>query len=146
MEKIKRNYLFYLTLSIMILSTMIFLNKTYAETTLSPSVGLPSQTCILDIDDSAEEGESVVLVEGNCKKNQEFSGKIEKIVNGISGLAGAISVAFIVYGGFKYIMSSGDPRRVEEAKGYIFYAGSGLFVVLLFYMILNTVLGGVGFK
>ena len=47
------------------------------------------------------------------------------------GIAGLISVIFIVYGGISYATSSGDPSKTEKAKKTITYALIGLAIVAL---------------
>lgn len=55
------------------------------------------------------------------------------LVNFALTAAGAVAVFFIVWGGFKFIRSGGDPKQVEGARQSITYAIIGLVVVLLAY-------------
>lgn len=48
------------------------------------------------------------------------------------------SVAFFIIGGFKYIMSSGDPKATETARQTITYAIIGLIVSVAAYSILKV--------
>ena len=47
------------------------------------------------------------------------------------GVVGVVSAIFVVYGGVSYIMSSGDPSKVQKAKQTILYALIGLIIVAL---------------
>lgn len=45
------------------------------------------------------------------------------------GIAGVVAAAFVVIGGIKYITSSGDSSKLQQAKNTIFYALIGLAIV-----------------
>lgn len=57
-------------------------------------------------------------------------GVITKIVNIIALVAGVAAVIFIIIGGIKYILSSGDPASITSAKNTIVYAIVGVVVVI----------------
>lgn len=46
---------------------------------------------------------------------------------------------FVIFGGFKWLMSSGDKKQVEEAQKTLQYAIIGLVVVLLSFFIINFI-------
>ena len=69
---------------------------------------------------------------------------IARIVQVALLLVGVIALAFIVYGGFRYIMSRGDEREVETAKNTITYAVIGIIVIGLAYAIVTFVVGALG--
>ena len=54
-------------------------------------------------------------------------------------LSGTIAVFFVIFGGIKFLTSSGDQSRVESAKKTITWAIIGLVVVLLSFMIVNII-------
>lgn len=56
-------------------------------------------------------------------------------------LAALIALAFLIYGGVKWITSGGDKAAVEGARNTIVAAVIGLVVVFLSYFILNLILG-----
>ena len=56
---------------------------------------------------------------------------IENLISWAIGIAGAVALIFVVYGGIAYITSSGDPGKVKKAKDIILYALIGLVVVAL---------------
>lgn len=61
-------------------------------------------------------------------------------------LAFLSSVFFIIIGGFKYIMSGGEPKAMENARQTITYSFIGLIVAVAAYSILKvlkTYLGNV---
>lgn len=66
---------------------------------------------------------------------------LQNVFNFILALAGAIAVAFIVFGGIKYILSQGDPNDIKQAKDTILYALVGVVVVVISFMLVNFVIG-----
>jgi hypothetical protein len=69
--------------------------------------------------------------------------EIGDIVNLMLYLAGAIAVIVIIYGGIRYVTSTGDAARVKAAKDTIMYAVVGLIVALLAYAIVNFVVNNI---
>lgn len=55
-------------------------------------------------------------------------------------IAVVIALAFLVWGGIRWIISGGDKAGVESARNTIIAAVIGLAIVLLSYFILNIVL------
>jgi hypothetical protein len=55
------------------------------------------------------------------------------------GLIGGVSILFIIYGGFLLVLSTGDPRKVQEGREYITYAIVGIVLAVLAYVILQTI-------
>lgn len=47
------------------------------------------------------------------------------------GIAGAVALIFVVYGGISYTTSAGDPGKLQKAKQTILYALIGLAIVAL---------------
>jgi hypothetical protein len=70
--------------------------------------------------------------------------KIGVIVNLLLYIAGAIAVLVIIYGGIRYITSTGDATRIKQAKDTVLYAVVGLIVAILAYAIVNTVVFQLG--
>ena len=46
------------------------------------------------------------------------------------GILAAVAVLFIIIGGFRYVISSGDPQDMSKAKNTILYALIGLVVAI----------------
>lgn len=55
------------------------------------------------------------------------------------GIAGLIAVIMLMFGGFTWILSGGEPSRVSSAKEYIKSAVLGLVLVMTSYAILNFI-------
>lgn len=54
-------------------------------------------------------------------------------------IAIVIALAFLIWGGIKWITSGGDKTGVEEARNHVIAAVVGLIIVFLSYFILNLV-------
>lgn len=67
-------------------------------------------------------------------------GVFTKISNTLLLIIGVISVVMLIYGGFRYIISGGDNKKVTDAKNTILYAIIGLIISLLAYAIINFVI------
>ena len=49
----------------------------------------------------------------------------------------------LIYGGIRYVLSSGDSGAVQNAKNTIMYAIIGLVIAILAYAIVNFVIGSI---
>lgn len=64
---------------------------------------------------------------------------ITNIIQVMVVLAGSLASAFFVWGGVRYIVSSGDPETLESAKRTILYSAIGLTISLAAFVITNIV-------
>ncbi len=82
------------------------------------------------------------VVTGDDLEGKGFTGgslqdNVQNILRVLIALSGVVSVAYIVYGGYQYIMSKGD---TEKPKKMITYALVGLVVVLLAFSLQEFIL------
>jgi len=78
-----------------------------------------------------------------CKGNGKLFGAgslWNKILNVLTFLVGAAAVLMIIIGGFRYVLSNGDPSAATGAKNTIVYAVIGLVVAAGSNAIVNFVL------
>lgn len=61
------------------------------------------------------------------------------VVDILLRLAAIISVGFVIYGGFRYILSQGDPENTKKARNTILNAIIGLVVTAFSTAIVNLV-------
>ncbi len=66
---------------------------------------------------------------------------VGNIVKILIEAAGVFAVIFIIIGGLFYIISMGEPSRMQRAKGIITQAIIGLVVVLLSFTVVSFVSG-----
>lgn len=79
---------------------------------------------------------------GSCSVDQECvtpADLIQNLLQWAIGIAGLVSVVFIVLGGVSYMSSSGDSGKIKKAKETILYALIGLVIVALSEMIVAFV-------
>jgi hypothetical protein len=76
---------------------------------------------------------------GEAQKNQTIqdnglfgvNGILNKAANFLLVIVGIAAVIMIMIGGIQYVLSSGDPQRINGAKDMIIYALVGLVVALI---------------
>ncbi len=61
------------------------------------------------------------------------------IINALLIFVGITSLVFIIFSGYKYIHSGGDPKNLESARNTLIYALVGLIVVLFAFFIRNLI-------
>lgn len=64
---------------------------------------------------------------------------IANIISLLLIFAVLIALFYIVYGGIRWIMSSGDAKQIEGARNTILYAAIGLAVAFLSFAVVNVV-------
>jgi hypothetical protein len=73
------------------------------------------------------------------------SGNFGNIIGSAIQLVFVIAVVaalfYLVYGGFRWLISTGDKAKVTEAREHIIAAIIGLVVIFLAYFIINIILG-----
>lgn len=70
---------------------------------------------------------------------QTFGQLVTSILNIALAIVGSVAVAFLIYGGFRYITAYGNEEHTESAKKIIRQAILGLIVVVLAFAIINIV-------
>lgn len=77
-------------------------------------------------------------------KGMQGEGGFTKIVGNIINTAlmivGILAVAMIIFSGIRYVTSSGNKQRVEQAKQILIYSITGLVVAICAYAIVNFVI------
>ena len=70
----------------------------------------------------------------------EPSNIMANIINTLLVWGGAVALLFIIFGGFRYIISMGNPESVEKARNTVVYAILGLVLIFLAYLIVAYLL------
>jgi hypothetical protein len=75
-----------------------------------------------------------------------FGGIVGSAVQLLFAVAVVVALFYLIYGGFRWLISTGDKAKVTEAREHIVAAIIGLVVIFLSYFIINLLLGffGVG--
>lgn len=77
---------------------------------------------------------------GTGSSGDDLPDVIVNILNAVIGVAGFISVVWIIIGGVTYITSSGDAGKTKKARDTILYACIGLVICVLAFAIVNFVI------
>jgi len=64
---------------------------------------------------------------------------INSVIQILVTLAGITATGFFVWGGFRYITSSGSPEQLEGAKKTILYSAVGLAIALGAFVLSNII-------
>lgn len=54
---------------------------------------------------------------------------IGRLINIITGIVGAIALLMFIYGGFLWLTSAGDSKRIESGKNTLVWATLGLVLI-----------------
>jgi hypothetical protein len=78
---------------------------------------------------------------GDGASMAEFTWKIIlNLASDVTLMAGYVAIIFVIWGGYKYIMSNGEPGNVATAKKTITNALIGLVIAILSTVIVNTII------
>ena len=61
------------------------------------------------------------------------------IVSALLVFAGLTALVMFILGGFKYMNSAGDPKKLEGARNTLIYGIIGLLIVLFSFLIINVI-------
>lgn len=81
------------------------------------------------------------ITEVKVGQSTELKSLIANVINIALGFLGVIAVAFIIYGGFKWMTAAGNEEQVTDARKLITQAVIGLVVIFAAYIIANFAIG-----
>ena len=106
---------------------------------VSSIAGLTPVSAVDDVCSSSASPE-VKKAAGCSGGSDDLPNVIINILNAIIGVAGFISVIWIIIGGVSYMTSAGDPSKTKKARDTILYACIGLIICVLAFVIVNFVI------
>jgi len=68
---------------------------------------------------------------------------IGKVINATLGIVGSLALLMFIYGGFTWMMASGNQQAVQKGKDILTWATVGLVVIFASYALVNFVLTAV---
>ncbi len=89
-------------------------------------LGLTSWDCGVDITDEASLKSGIWTIAAN-------------VATDITVIAAYLVLGYVIYGGYLYMLSNGDPGKVATGKKAIIHAFIGLAIVMSAYIILNAI-------
>ena len=122
-------------LSILILTSFIFISSTFTKTVSAQSSSDGEYTLLEPL--PCIPGQGIVCTDG-MKKTIDFRNYMQYAFNLLIGLAAAAAVFMMVWGGFKY-MSTDSWSDKSEGLDIFKHAIYGLLLVLASYLILKTI-------
>lgn len=90
---------------------------------------------ISDACDLAQDSEACKGMQGEGN----FTKIVGNIINTALMIVGILAVAMIIFSGIRYVTSSGNKQRVEQAKQILIYSITGLIVAICAYAVVNFV-------
>ncbi len=66
-----------------------------------------------------------------------ISNLVDKVLGYLFPIAGLICIAFIIQGGYMWMISAGDPARVKQAQGTLTWAILGFIFVMVILLLLQ---------
>lgn len=139
-QKIKGYIIYSASIMALIAPAVVPTAIAYAATTPS-SCNTIQQNISTGLNDAVTGGTpSSCTTSSNGTITNGISSIASQAVNDFSIVVGVIAVIMIIYGGFKYITSSGDSNKVSTAKNTLIYAIVGLVIVALAQLIVHYVL------
>ena len=61
------------------------------------------------------------------------------VLGDIFSAVGYLAIGFLIYGGYMYVLSRGDPGRIAKGKKTVIAAIAGLVICILASLIVNTI-------
>lgn len=62
----------------------------------------------------------------------------ERFLPGILGMLSALAVLFLIWSGYQYLASAGDPTKAERARTNLTYSIIGVILMVLAFVLVNV--------
>ncbi|OGF25319.1 hypothetical protein A2331_03835 [Candidatus Falkowbacteria bacterium RIFOXYB2_FULL_34_18] len=69
---------------------------------------------------------------------------VGRVIQGILGIIGSLALLMFVYGGFIWMMASGNNEAIQKGKNILMWATVGLVVIFSSYALVRLVFTGLG--
>jgi hypothetical protein len=94
--------------------------------------------------DPKTQADRIQTCKDNADKLSAPGGFLSFLLDTLVFIGAIISVIFIIVGGIRYVTSSGDAKRIQQAKDTVLYAVIGLIVSILAGAIVGFVISSAG--
>ena len=75
----------------------------------------------------------------NPVSGSSFGQILADIIDALLLFAGAIAVLFLIIGGFRYVVSTGNEQQVDAARKTILYAVLGLIIIFIAFVLTRLI-------
>jgi type IV secretory pathway VirB2 component (pilin) len=101
----------------------------------------PAPTTSTVSSDSSKKSEAtkVVSLDNPISVGANPSQIIGMIIKAFLGVVGGFALVMMVWGGFQWLTSAGNPEKVKSGTGTMLWAIIGLILVLASYLLVNTI-------
>lgn len=72
--------------------------------------------------------------------NITLEGFIGRLIKALLGLSGSVALLMFVWGGFQYLWSGGDPKKVEKGKETLKNAMLGIVIIFFSYTLVTALI------
>lgn len=110
----------------------VYANDFGVKQNCTTTLGFTPWSCGVVIEEDEDEG-----YEESLKKNTWQIAA--NVATNITVAAAYLVLGYVIYGGYLYTFSSGDPSKVATGKKSLYQAFLGLAIVLLAYVIMNSI-------
>ncbi len=102
----------------------------------NPSPGATAENCKL------VNGQQVCSLENPLQGNKtDATAIISTVITGALGIIGALTLLMLVWGGFQWLTSAGNPEKVKMGTQTMVWAVIGVVLVFASYVLLSTFTG-----
>lgn len=132
-QNLSLSFIIVLLLTMLTFSTAAFAQAGGGSTcTLSQSkYGIPTWYKYLEGRPSPLDGDCILVGNFKIEKVSSLLGIGVAVAEILLFFAGIIAVGFIIYGGFRYMISQGEPENTKIAKDSVLNAVIGLIIAIL---------------
>jgi len=81
-----------------------------------------------------------VYAAGDPPKLEQLAEAIESLLQYVFPAGALLAVAMVIYGGYMWIVSGGDPARKQQAQGVLTWAVLGLVFLFLIKAVLTVII------
>ena len=80
----------------------------------------------------------------NPPRFEEVGGILDAVFDKLLPIGGLLATGMVIYGGYMWIISNGDPAKLKQAQGALTWAILGLTFLFLFQTILKSIFDFLG--
>ncbi|MCF7906044.1 pilin [Candidatus Gracilibacteria bacterium] len=99
------------------------------------------------LDAYEEDGETLILPQHLAGVDSELSGTaddvtlyLQRIINGVAGIAATLAVAFLVVNAFALVTATGGSDKIAKAKKGVIWSLVGLLLIIGSYVVVKTII------
>ncbi|HSR89366.1 MAG TPA: pilin [Candidatus Udaeobacter sp.] len=83
-------------------------------------------------------GQEICSLDNPLSSGTEATGIINVIIKGALGIIGALTLLMLIWGGFQWLTSAGNPEKVKTGTQTMVWAIIGVILVFSSYLLLST--------